>query len=315
MLVPIALLGCAAGSKTGQERGVAMTALADFDRLWDYDHPDVTETKFRLMLPEAEKSSDSDLYLQLLSQIARCQGLQMKFTEAKETLDAAMAKLPEGVSIARIRCNLERGRVYNSAGEKDRSKEYFIEAWNLATAAKQDFHAIDAAHMLGIVESPEIALEWNLKALDLAENGSDPRALRWRGSLYNNIGWTYFDSKNFEKALSYFERDIAWRADVRDQEGGRIARWSRAKTMRLLGRVEEALEEQRRILKERKAAGAPEDGFVSEEIAECLTSLGKVKEAKEYFARAYELLKTDPWLSRDEPKRLERLKTLGTSAE
>jgi hypothetical protein len=54
-----------------------------------------------------------------------------------------------------------------------------------------------------------------------------------------------------------------------------------------------------------------QDGFVYEEIAECLLTLNRKEEARKYFAIAYQNLSKDPWLSRDEPERLERLKRLG----
>ena len=90
-----------------------------------------------------------------------------------------------------------------------------------------------------------------------------------------------------------------------------IARWSMAKMMRHLGRVEEALALQRELLESTERTGAEPDGYVFEEIGECLFALGRVDEAAPHFARAFELLKNDPWLRQDEPQRLERLKQLG----
>jgi hypothetical protein len=54
--------------------------LPDFDSLWDYSNPDQTEIKFReilLQIPE-----NDPVHLELLTQIARTQGLQRKFDEA-----------------------------------------------------------------------------------------------------------------------------------------------------------------------------------------------------------------------------------------
>ena len=56
-----------------------------------------------------------------------------------------------------------------------------------------------------------------------------------------------------------------------------------------------------------------QDGYVYEEIAECLAALGHDDEARPYFAHAYETLSRDPWLVESEPARLERLRTLGES--
>src|SRR6266498_5625258 len=49
--------------------GQSMTLpLPDFDSLWDYNHPDETEQKFRELLPVAEVSGDDSYYAELLTQ-------------------------------------------------------------------------------------------------------------------------------------------------------------------------------------------------------------------------------------------------------
>ena len=53
------------------------------------------------------------------------------------------------------------------------------------------------------------------------------------------------------------------------------------------------------------------DGFVTEEIAECLLILGWKDEARPVFARAYAELSADDELGSREPDRLERLRMLG----
>jgi tetratricopeptide (TPR) repeat protein len=92
----------------------------------------------------------------------------------------------------------------------------------------------------------------------------------------------------------------------------RIALWAEARTLRSLGRVEEALALQQELLREFDTLGEP-DGYVYEELAECLAALGH-DEARSYFARAYETLSRDPWLAESEPARLERLRDLGAAS-
>jgi hypothetical protein len=55
------------------------------------------------------------------------------------------------------------------------------------------------------------------------------------------------------------------------------------------------------------------DGFVFEELGECLLALGRADEARPYFAQAYAELSQDEWLADNEPARLERLKALSVS--
>jgi hypothetical protein len=67
---------------------------------------------------------------------------------------------------------------------------------------------------------------------------------------------------------------------------------------------------QQQLLAELAAEGAS-DGYVDEEMAECLLLLGRADESKLHFAAAYRALSQDEWLKRDEPDRLARLRRLG----
>ncbi|KPK73244.1 hypothetical protein AMJ87_02430 [candidate division WOR_3 bacterium SM23_60] len=284
--------------------------LPDFDALWDFQHPEQTETKFQELIPQAKESGNMSYYAQLLTQIGRTRGLQGKYQDAHAMLDSVEAMLTDELTVAKIRYLLERGRVYNSSGEPDKCKPFFLEAWELALTKNEDYYAVDAAHMLGIVEPPEKQLEWSLKALELAEKTTDERAQRWLGPLYNNIGWTYHDLKEYEKALELFKKGLAWRKEIDDARGIRIQTWNIARTYRSLGKVTEALEMQRALEKEIEGIEFDFEGYVFEEIAECMLLLKKNEEAKPYFKRAHEVLSKDQWLAKNEPERLERLKDL-----
>ncbi len=285
-------------------------SLPDFDTLWDYSNPEQTEAKFMELVPGAIESGNVSYYAQLLTQIARTRGLQGKYQEAHATLDSVEGMLTDDLIVAKMRYLLERGRVYNSSGEPDKSKPLFLEAWEFAAANKEDYYAVDAAHMLGIVEPPEKQLEWSLKALEVTEKTTDERTKRWLGPLYNNIGWTYHDMEEYEKALALFKKGLEWRRGINDETGIRIQTWNIARTYRSLGKTSEALKMQRALEKEIEGIEFGFKGYVIEEIAECLHALEKHEEAKPYFKRAYEILSQDEWLVDNEPERLERLKEL-----
>ncbi|MCA0457570.1 MAG: tetratricopeptide repeat protein [Chloroflexi bacterium] len=285
--------------------------ILDFDNLWNYDDPATTERQFRQLLMAGFTIQDAAYRAQLLTQIARAQGLQRHFEAAHQTLDQAAKLLTPELMTARVRYLLERGRVFNSSEKVDQARPLFLQAFQLAQSAEEDFYAVDAAHMLAIVESGDEQLAWNLKALTLAEASEQPRAKKWLGSLYNNIGWTHHDAGRYDEALTIFEKALAWHKEYGKPSTLRIAKWSVARALRSLGRVDEALERQRALLVEHEQAGTS-DGYVSEEIAECLLLLGKTDEARPHFARAYAELSQDSWLVENEVSRLERLKQLGT---
>ncbi len=284
--------------------------LPDFDKLWDYDDPEGTENKFHDLLPKAERAGATAYLIELLTQIARAKGMRGKFEAAHKTLDVSNALLLPDYKKAKIRYLLERGRLFNSAKNPDQARPLFLQAWDEGNAAKEDYYAIDAAHMMGIIEPPDEQIEWNLKALELTEKTSDQRAKTWLGSLYNNIGWSYHASGQYDKALEIFEKSLEWRQNSEQDKETRIAKWSVARTLRSLGRIKEALEIQEALLEEYAKMGAG-DGFVFEELGECLLLLDRTDEAQIHFAKAYELLCQDPWFVDNEAKRLERLKKIG----
>lgn len=279
----------------------------NIDSAWDFNQPQVSEQRFRALLAQAESPD----YEEVLTQLARAQGLQGHFDEAHRTLDDVEQRLAADMYHIRIRYALERGRVFNSSGDPVRAKPLFIQAWEIAQQQGEIVLAIDAAHMVAIVEEPDAGLEWNQKALALAESSSDDRALRWKGSLLNNIGWAYHDKGAYTDALTAFQDARR----VRQQDGStldqiQIADWCIARTLRSLNRIDEALSIQRRLQAEHEAAGTS-DGYVIEELGECLLAQGHADAAKPYFARAFAELSQDSWLVRQEPARIERLRTLG----
>src|SRR5947209_40279 len=150
--------------------------LPDFDALWDYNNPSDTEDRFRDILPAARSSGDRSYLAELLTQVARSQGLQGRFDEAHATLDEVAAMLPATPPQTQARYLLERGRVFNSSGNGGEARQQFFGAWHLASEYGEDAYAVDAAHMMGIVEKGAAGLDWNLAALELSGRSQNTRA-------------------------------------------------------------------------------------------------------------------------------------------
>jgi tetratricopeptide (TPR) repeat protein len=283
--------------------------LPDIYELWDYYDPAKTEERFLRLWEETAESDQAAYRAELLTQIARSQGLQRRFADAHKTLDQAAAMLPADAHQAKVRLFLERGRVVNSSGDKAGSIPFFTEAYTLARAYHLESLEVDAAHMMGIVESPEVALDWNELAIEAAERSADPQARRWLGSLCNNTAWTLHDMREYQPAMILFEKALAFRKEQNQPVETRIAQWSIARCHRSMGHIDEALQRQRQLEAEYAELGE-RSGFVFEEIAECLLAKGRPEEAKPYFAQAYEELCKDNWIVEDQPKRLARIKQL-----
>lgn len=311
IIIIFALFGCNANNNSE----VGINPLPNFDTMWDYQHPDSTEIVFTEILKgltDSSKSSyDAGYHAELLTQIARTQGLQGNFIQAHATLDSVKNMLTDNMKIAFMRYLLERGRVFNTSGEWEISKPLFLKAFEFGTENGLDIYTLDAAHMMGIVEPPEKQLEWNLKALKIAEDTSDANCKGWLAPLYNNIGWTFHDLAEYEQALIYFQKGYERRMEIGDERGIRIAKWTVGRCLRSLGQNDEALKLLKEIQTELEEKNLPKDGYVFEELAELYSLKGNTKLAKINFKLAFEELSKDAWISANQPERLSRLKELG----
>lgn len=278
-----------------------------FDEFWDYGDPVGTRERFL----GVRGAVSADLLPELLTQIGRTHSLERNFAAAHAILDQADVLIDDTLPIAKIRSLLERGRTFNSANEQERACELFAKALALAEQHGADGYAVDAAHMLGIAAEPAKRLDWNLRALALATESADTVAQKWQGSLLNNIGWTYFDQVDYPTAITYFTRCQHYFEAKDDLNRTLIARWSIAKSRRMMGELEAALNAQMAILALRREAGLSV-GYTVEEIAECLYGLGKSADAAPYFAQAHAELSQDRWLVANEAARLIRLQKLSS---
>jgi len=284
--------------------------LPDFDGLWNFGDPAGTETKFREILAEPDTVSDADYVVELETQIARTLGLQRKFEEAHAVLDSIEAKISTTSPRAQIRYLLEWGRVLNSSGKKKDSESFFLDALKLAEESGEENLAVDAAHMMGIVTSPDQQIDWSSKAIKMAEVATDEKARKWLGSLYNNTAWSLHDLKRYEEAMEYFQSALTYETELGREKRIRIAKWAVGRCKRSLGQLDGALAVQQALLEEYEFLDGT-DGYVLEEIAECLHAQGIESDAEPWFAKAYEELAKDEWLVANESERLDRLKSLG----
>src|SRR5688572_30750200 len=98
-----ALLGYAAGVQA-----------ASIVQLWNFADPAGSERRFR----DALAGAQGDLRLELETQIARSYSLRKRFADAHAALDRLEPQLAGAGARPRVRYLLERGRTFNSAGDK-----------------------------------------------------------------------------------------------------------------------------------------------------------------------------------------------------
>jgi ketosteroid isomerase-like protein len=284
------------------------TMAADAETLWEYSDPAASEQRFRAALADAK---DDDSRLELQTQIARTYSLRRRFDDAHRLLDQIEPKLARAGTAPRVRYLLERGRTFNSAGDKPRARALFEDAFAQAQAARLEGLAVDAAHMVAITHGgSDAAVEWNRRGLALARASSDPKARALISAMLNNGAWDLLDQGRAADALPWFDDAlVAWRERARPAQI-RIAQWSRAHALRKLGRHADALAQLEQLRAEHSEA-AERDGFVHEEQAENLLAVGRAADAAPAFAAAARLLAADGTFAQAHRERLERLRQLG----
>ena len=236
--------------------------------------------------------------------------MQRRFDEAVAVLDS----IPDGLGReVHVRVLLERGRVLNTSGAPEAARPQFDQAFELASAAGLEHLAVDALHMVAIVAPSGEQTALNEQALAMASAATDPRAREWRASLLNNLGWTRFDGGDYAAALALFEDAVTERERLGKARELQIARWCVGRTLRALGRTEEALELQL-SLADKTSRTWVSDSFVKEEIGECLVELGYADEARAHFAVAANLLEAAGAGEQPDPERLARLRAAAAAA-
>jgi tetratricopeptide (TPR) repeat protein len=283
------------------------------DRLrvyWDFDDLGATERRLRSAL--AEEGSDEGR-AEVLTQLARVDGLRGDFETGEQLIEEAEALAGES-PVAQTRIDLERGRLRRSSGDPDAARPLFESAY--ATAGRDGlwFLAADAAHMVALASSDRAAfVEWTRKGIDLAEVHEE--AAYWSGPLLNNLGWEYYEAGELEQALDAFERALEARElTPANGDGIALARYAVGKTLRGLGRSEEAIPLLERAVGWATEVGGP-DGWFHEELAQEYAEVGRTEDAREQARLALPLLEeADPAFAEDAERARRLLVLAGTDA-
>lgn len=296
--------------------------LDHFDELFVGNPVDI-EKNLSALLPEAGKRADKSIYLQILSQIALAQAMQQKFDIAHQTLDEAEKLLEPQYQLAKIRLLLERGRVYHQSDRLDQALSFFIQSYDLSRLSPEfDFHTVNASHMVAIVEKhAEGKIEWNKRAINLAEQTKDERCHTWLGPIYNNLAQNYIEAEKYLEALQSFEKCKAHAEERGDQIVIRGALWGVGRALRGLNKLDQALDVQNDLLKDYEKIAEqgllPMEliyvgrGLVYEELAEIHFAKESDEQTQKYAHLAYEDLSKDDWMKKLYPKRIQRLLELG----
>jgi tetratricopeptide (TPR) repeat protein len=245
--------------------------LFDLFDLWDYSNPALSEQRFR----ETIKTVSKDDGLILQTQIARTYVLRRDFARAQEILGSIKDEVKKGSAELKVWYFLELGRTYTSVlhapdaqalDNKEKARSAYMQAFEVAKEARLDYLAIDALHMMTVVDTePTAQIDWNLKALTYLKTSSQPEARRWAGSLHHNIGEAQYVLGKYDEALIHFMRALVEYEFIESVQDAHNARWQIARIFRTQGRFEDALDIQLRLEQEGEQANNP-DPRVFEEL-------------------------------------------------
>ena len=249
--------------------------------LWDFDDLDATERRLRDVLEAAQSPARQ---AEILTQLARVEGLRGRFGDGNALLDEAERLAPVET---RAWIDLERGRLRRSSGDDASALPLFESAFATALEGADDFVAGDAAHMAALAARDRTAkVTWTERGIELAERSE--HAAYWLGPLLNNLGWELYGAGEHDAALAAFERALA--ARERDPERPyeiEIARYAVAKSLLALGRADEAVGLLEGCVAWARRAGI-RDRWFHEALAEAYTATGREADAREQ-ARLAEL--------------------------
>ena len=258
--------------------------------LWDHSKPELSEQRFRSALLSA--SLNEALILQ--TQIARTYGIRRNFLQAQQILADIEPQIQDANIEVKVRYFLELGRTYASTTHppesqttavKEQARSAYMRAFELAQEGKLDYLAIDALHMMVVVDiAPEDQLKWNHMAIELMHSSSQQDAKKWEGSLHNNIGYALHLLGRYEEDLGEFKFALAARERDGNPRTIRIAHWMIAWTLRALGHINEAIEIQLRLENECDKAGEP-DPYVFEELELLYQAINNTEKAEFYANR------------------------------
>jgi tetratricopeptide (TPR) repeat protein len=273
--------------------------------LWDFDDLDATERRFRDRLAAAPPGPERS---ELLTQLARVEGLRGRFDDGEALLDEA-TKAAGDSALANARIDLERGRLRRSGADSAAALPLFETALDGALDAEAWFVAADAAHMAALAApTREARVEWTSRGIELAETHDG--ASYWLGPLLNNLGWEHHGAGDYHLALDAFERALAARERDPDNRAAiEIARYAVGKTLRALGRIDDAIPLLERAVAWAESEGKP-DGWFHEELAVEYTAVGRTEDARCQAQLAVPLLEAaDPTFAAD-AERSARLRSL-----
>ena len=287
------------GTMSSQEI-TADSLLKEADSLFKRkDYPAALDSYHRVV-DTAREEFNYSVETEALAQIARCLLIDGKVDQGREFLSRAQQRANVTDPMGWTRFLSVKGRFEWKSDSLDSARATFTDMYSYCEEHSLWGRMVDAANMMALVSDKyDDQVAWSNKGIEAAENGGEEQ---WLGPLWNNLGGTFYDNKQFDSALECYlkAREYHWRFS--DETAKLFADYHVGMTYRVLGNLTEAGRWLRPVL-----AWAERIGNHSA-IAQALQDLGEIDIAdgrkepglaqlirarEEYIAAGYEKASPD----------------------
>lgn len=273
----------------------AQQLLADADALFHARKYAEATAKYEETAIVAEAAGETSTLTEALSQVARGHLTRDLKEEGRVWIERAAALATPSDPPGYARYLGVRGRFEWKDDDKEAATETFISMYDYCIEHELYDRAIDATHMVAITGGDDAKVEWSLKGIEAAKNDGHER---WLGPLWNNLGWTYDEQGEYDKALEALlnAREAHWHRG--DEFAKLVADWSVGHAYRKVGEYEQAMAwmnstlawAQRRYAMDPSASNAEWVGFAHRELGDLATDEGRPADAVRHYREAVPFL-------------------------
>lgn len=277
-----------------QPRGAAMSEteslnpdslLKQADSLFQQrDHP-AALTEYQRTAEIARRDFNRPVETEALAQMARVNLVLGNKEEGRKWLGEAARRASDSDPMGWSRYLGVKGRYEWKDGDLKKARETFDEMYVYCNTNALWSRVVDAANMIAIVaESPEEQIEWSKRGIDAAESAAEES---WLGPLWNNLGATYYDTKQFDLALEAFLKARQYHWQYSNETAKLFADYHVGMAYRAVGQFDKAAEWLRPVLAWAERLGNHSAiGQACEELGEIAVAAGKKSEGTAFLKRA-----------------------------
>lgn len=293
LLLTLLLIISQAGSALGENQMDTSLAPAEMLDIADqiFHTRDYLEAR-DLYIETAEHADlhgDSSVLTEAVAMIGRTYLITGKLAECDLLLKRAKRTADPDSPLGWSRYLGVRGRFEWQENRLEDARQTFNEMYDYCLTKGLHERAIDATHMMAIVEDLEGQVRWGLKGIKAAEKG---QVTQWLGPLWNNLGATYEDLENYDKALEAYKKAREYHYEHGDETNRLIADWAVGHAYRLKGDYRQARKWLEPLLQWSEQIGNHEFfGWTNRELGLMELDNGKYMRAVEYLVQAKNGLK------------------------